>query len=59
MKTAASSCTGAYHSAFSAQYNGFCVRTAANTPSAISQFTAHQSSHITTKRTVTLNLTTS
>jgi len=49
VKTAASSCTGSYHSAFSAHYNGCCVLTAANTPSTISQFTAHQSYTFTNK----------
>jgi len=58
MKTPASSRTGSFHSAFSAQYNGFCVLTAANTHSTISHFTAHQSYNFTTKRTITLNLTT-
>jgi hypothetical protein len=31
MQTAASPSTGSYHSAFSAQYNGSCILTAANT----------------------------
>jgi len=56
MKTAASSCPCSCHSSFSAEYNGFCVLTVANTPSTTSQFTALQSCtrNFTAKRSVTL-----